>query len=137
MTDSEIAALYAACFPNDRNLWSVDAIAQFRRHKSSVIFEKPSAALLLQTVMDEAEIVSIFVSPANQQQGEGASLLSDAIEYCLKHGIRSLFLEVAADNQSALKLYKKFNFEQMGKRKAYYARTNGSKVDALTMRLDL
>jgi ribosomal-protein-alanine N-acetyltransferase len=42
-------------------------------------------------------------------------------------------LEVAADNGAALRLYRRTNFTQAGRRKGYYARPGGEKVDALVL----
>lgn len=137
MTEIELAELYARCFPDDMTHWSTASIEQLRRNHFSHIFESQNGALFLQLVEGEAEILSIFVAPEAKRQGEASDLLKTSINYAMERGVRSIFLEVAADNQAALKLYQKFEFQLMGKRKAYYARKNGMKIDALTLRLDL
>ena len=48
-----------------------------------------------------------------------------------------MFLEVATDNQSAQALYAAFGFFVVGTRDGYYARPDGNRVSALTMRCDL
>ena len=51
-----------------------------------------------------------------------------------KRGCESLFLEVAADNDAAIALYKKQGFETVGRRAGYYARSDHPAVDAIVLR---
>jgi ribosomal-protein-alanine N-acetyltransferase len=48
-----------------------------------------------------------------------------------------LFLEVADDNPAALALYEGSGFEQAGRRRAYYARPDARRADALVLRRPL
>jgi ribosomal-protein-alanine N-acetyltransferase len=50
---------------------------------------------------------------------------------------KRIFLEVAEDNEAALALYRKLGFQEVGRRKRYYARRDGEPADALTMALTL
>ena len=72
--------------------------------------------------IDEAHITNIVTKKAYRNQGIGSLLLKNLIEICknLKSKISSLTLEVNEENISAQNLYKKFNFEILGKRKKYY-----------------
>ena len=137
MTDESLAALYENCFPDDVNIWRAESIRAFRRGVDAHIFEGDGVAAFLSLVGDEAELISLFVSPAVRRKGEGQQMFSIVYEFCRSRGVRSIFLEVAADNNSALLLYQKVGFEFIGKRKKYYARKNGSKIDALTMKCEI
>jgi ribosomal-protein-alanine N-acetyltransferase len=59
------------------------------------------------------------------------------MERCLRTGARTMFLEVAFDNESAQQLYRTCSFEQVGSRPDYYQRAGGTRVTANTMRCDL
>lgn len=52
-------------------------------------------------------------------------------------GAAILFLEVAVDNEPALRLYETLGFAQAGRRQAYYARKDGPSADALTLKAEL
>jgi ribosomal-protein-alanine N-acetyltransferase len=48
--------------------------------------------------------------------------------------VSQLFLEVAEDNAPARALYAQAGFEEVGRRKGYYARPQSAAVDALVLR---
>lgn len=72
--------------------------------------------------IDEAHITNIVTKKTYRNQGIGSLLLENLIEICknLETKISSITLEVNEENISAQNLYKKFNFEILGKRKKYY-----------------
>jgi tRNA threonylcarbamoyl adenosine modification protein YeaZ/ribosomal-protein-alanine acetyltransferase len=82
-----------------------------------------------QWVAGEAEINTICVSPNYRRQGFGQDLLKGLLAHLKKLETSKVFIEVSAQNISALGLYDAFGFEHSGLRKAYYA--DGS--DAITM----
>ena len=45
-----------------------------------------------------------------------------------------MFLEVAKDNASALALYERFGFVEVGERAGYYHRSDGTRATAIIMR---
>ena len=92
---------------------------------------------LYRFVADEAELLTIAVRPALQRRGAGRRLLAAVIVQARDAGARVLFLEVAADNQAARRLYESAGFQPVGKRAAYYRRDDGMAADALVMRLTL
>ena len=51
-----------------------------------------------------------------------------------KEGATQAFLEVAADNLAARRLYESCGFQEISLRKAYYTRKNAFAVDAIIMR---
>lgn len=86
---------------------------------------------------DEAELLSIGVAPPFRRHAVGRALLQATIARCRAAGVRWLFLEVATDNVAAQKLYERFGFTVVGRREGYYARPNGARCAAFTMRCDL
>ncbi len=89
--------------------------------------------LLAMITVDEAEILSIAVSAERQKCGRGDRLLGHFLAYTAAQDIKVVFLEVAADNVSALTLYHRHGFAEFGHRPSYYKRTDGD-CDAIMMR---
>ena len=107
------------------------AFALMARH------EGVQAFVLARAIADEAEILTIAVSPDFRRQGLARTLTDAAARLAESLGAQSLFLEVAEDNPAAIALYTAVGFAQVGRRRGYYARQGGAKVDALVMRRDL
>ena len=87
----------------------------------------------VQFVLDEATITNIVTKKVIRNAGIGSQLLEFIINYCKSNNMKTITLEVNENNISALKLYKKFNFEQIGLRKNYYNNTD----NAIIMNLDI
>lgn len=81
-------------------------------------------------VDDEAHITTIATAPAYQRRGVARTLLIDGIHTLLPTGVKHLSLEVAASNERAQMLYRRFGFAPVGVRKNYYPVTG---EDALVM----
>lgn len=92
----------------------------------------PAGLVLWRRVLDEAEILTIAVLPPWRRQGLGGVLLRAAMNAVAQVGAISMFLEAAADNLPALELYRRHDFEQIGRRKGYYGG-----IDALVLRRGL
>ena len=86
---------------------------------------------------DQAEILTIAVDAAARRRGAGRALLQAHLAHLAERRARSLFLEVDAQNAAALALYARFGFRQVGERRAYYARADGSRANALILRREL
>ena len=89
--------------------------------------------LLATTIVDEAEILSIVISKDYRKCGWGAALLEHFLAYIAAKDVKKVFLEVAADNLQALRLYHRQGFVEFGRRAAYYIRSDGH-CDAILMR---
>ena len=74
----------------------------------------------LMFVEDEAHVTTVAVAPGHQRRGVGTGLLLDAVRIALAEGARHLSLEVAAGNERAQALYRRFGFAPVGVRKGYY-----------------
>jgi len=89
--------------------------------------------LLATIIVDEAEILSIAVGLDKQKCGRGAGLLKHFLAYIAAQEVKTVFLEVAADNVPALSLYYRHGFVEFGRRACYYRRSDGD-CDAIMMR---
>jgi ribosomal-protein-alanine N-acetyltransferase len=132
-----LAVLHAASFSD---AWDTDAIAGLLA--SPAVFGVVGMAgegseavgfALGQAAVDEAEVLTIAVAPWARRLGAGAALLAGLIQLAAARNVTTMFLEVAADNPAALRLYERFSFQRVGVRPGYYARPHGV-VDAAIMR---
>lgn len=89
--------------------------------------------ILCRLVVDEAEIITIAVHPRYRGRKIGQKLLDAVFRHLYHERAKVLFLEVDESNSAALKLYKSFGFEEVGRRPAYY-QTDKGHSDALIMR---
>lgn len=126
-----MAAVHEECF--DRP-WSAREIDRLLEEGFGLIYEDVPAFLLGRVMAGEAEILTVAVAPYGRRQGYGARLVQGAQIAAEELGAEVMFLEVAADNAAAIRLYEQAGFEQVGLRPAYYPRQDGSTADALVMR---
>jgi [ribosomal protein S18]-alanine N-acetyltransferase len=77
-----------------------------------------------------ARLLSIAVDPAHRKRRVGRRLLSAFLESARRRGSRLATLEVAAPNQSAIRLFASHGFVPDRKLRRYYSRS----VDGLRMR---
>lgn len=129
---SALARVHGRCFPHDP--WDVGRLDT----PGGQIWcaADCSGFILVRTVLDEAEVVSIAVDPDHQSRGLGGALLAHAISNLASRGTKTVFLDVAIDNQPALTLYRRQGFIEVGRRRGYYPRS-GAAVDALAFRLQI
>ncbi|MEW2472794.1 ribosomal protein S18-alanine N-acetyltransferase [Micromonospora gifhornensis] len=80
---------------------------------------------------DEAWVQNIAVRRDAQRRGIGRLLLEELLAEAARCDLRSVLLEVAADNAPAQRLYAGYGFEPIGVRRGYYQPSN---TDALVMR---
>jgi [ribosomal protein S18]-alanine N-acetyltransferase len=87
---------------------------------------------------DEAHLLNIGVDKASQGWGYGAHLLRHVLAGARQAGALSVLLEVRPSNGTALRLYRRFGFVEVGQRKGYYpAPFPQAREDALVLRLAL
>lgn len=87
---------------------------------------------VLQIILDEAHLLNITIKPENQGRGLGLSLLERLMSRAYALSAKECYLEVRASNQSAYRLYERFGFNEIGKRRDYYPLAGG-REDALVM----
>ena len=94
----------------------------------------PCGYVHVRAIPGEAELLNIAVQPSARRQGVAARLLDHAQDQALQGGAERMFLEVRADNEAALGLYRRAAWEQIGIRKRYYSEDG---ADAIVMSIDL
>lgn len=79
---------------------------------------------------DEAHIISLAVRKTHRRRGIGELLLIATISLATKLNARNITLEVRTSNTTAVNLYSKYGFIQVGLRRGYYI---DNKEDAILM----
>ncbi len=90
-------------------------------------------AIVVWLVVDEAHIATLAVHPDYRRRGIATQLLETALRECARLGMCSATLEVRATNLEAQALYRRFGFDIVGRRRAYY---QDNHEDALIMTLN-
>lgn len=131
-----LAALHKNCFGT--KAWNEDQLHGSLSLPTTEAFalyddKNPIAFLIIQTVLDEHEVLSLGAHTDYRRQGLAKKLLRAFLD---KRGNGTLFLEVAADNLHAIALYESLGFSLFSRRKDYYLHDN-CRVDALNYRLVL
>jgi ribosomal-protein-alanine N-acetyltransferase len=127
-----LAAIHGAAFPDEA--WGAGAFqVQLEMHSVLGLLDGRGGLALLRVTADEAEILTIGVIPAMRRQGIARALLDEGMKRVRARGVRTIFLEVGVRNGPARTLYEASGFQQVGRRRRYYA----SGEDALILRATL
>lgn len=130
-----VAALERECFERP---WSEDLLAEELYHDnvSYIVAMAEDGTVLgyatLKVVLDEGCIERVAVKAQYRRMGVADALI-DAFVRFGRANLAFITLEVRASNDAALQLYMKHGFEQVGRRKNYYAE---EKEDAILMTLE-
>ena len=134
MTDpAALAAIHAEAFDAP---WDAASLTALLASPGVFAVEEADGFILIRVVADEAEILTLAVRPAARRSGLGARLVEAAMVRAAALGAERMFLEVAEDNVAARALYTRAGFVEAGRRRGYYARTDGSREDALVLSLN-
>lgn len=79
--------------------------------------------------IDEAHVMNIAVKTEFRRNHIGMQLLEFLIEIAKNENKDCITLEVSSENVAAYNLYKKMNFDEVGRRKKYY----NNEFDAIIM----
>ena len=121
-----LAGLHRECFAR---AWDETAMAQFAASPEVLCLigsvaggagAAPAGFLIVRKAGDEAEILTLGVAPSCRNRGLGRALLQTAIDLLRASGTKRLFLEVETGNEAALRLYRSFGGEAVGRRTGYY-----------------
>ena len=124
-----LARLHAECFDDG---WDTDSLANLLSAAGSISLATDSGFIIVRVAADEAEILTICVSPSARRHGTGLALLKAAAAKASQVGAAAMFLEVATGNVAAQSLYTSCGFRPVGRRPAYY-----KGQDALVLRAEL
>jgi [ribosomal protein S18]-alanine N-acetyltransferase len=125
-----LVAIHSASFDV---AWDEAAMSPFvKAGQASVIGDPITGFVIIADVLDEAEIMTLAVAPEHRHSGLAKTLLTTQFAVLRRAGTARIFLEVASDNQAARHLYQSLGFTQIGLRKGYYHRADGTREDALT-----
>jgi [ribosomal protein S18]-alanine N-acetyltransferase len=134
---AEIAALHQKLFNPP---WDEHGVRPLLEAPAAVAFVARIGAppvttgfVIGQVAADVSEIISIGVAEDWQRRGMGRILFGAFARAVTRAGARRVFLDVAADNASALALYSALGCKEVGRRKGYYLRHEAPAVDAIVM----
>lgn len=131
-----VAALHARLFAT---AWDADAVRALIEHPAAVslVAARPHREIigfiLAQIAADQAEILTVGVSPDHQNQGIGRLLVEGTIRAAAKSEARQLYLDVAEGNAPARALYAACGFREIGRRKDYFTLADGARDNALQL----
>lgn len=138
---AEIAACHSALFPEP---WDTASFERLLENPGSTSFvarhgnpQQTLGFVVGVLAADDAEILTLGVSKPYQRNGVARRLIDALARAARNAEAKRLFLDVADDNIPALVLYSRLGFKEAGRRKAYYQRTDGPAIDALTLQLTL
>ncbi|MDR5654456.1 ribosomal protein S18-alanine N-acetyltransferase [Ruixingdingia sedimenti] len=135
MTPGDLAAIHGAAFTTPPP-WSAEAFAGLLASPGSFVIAEPQGFALGRVVLDEAELLTIAVTPEARRQGIGARLLAGFTAGAAARGAARAFLEVAASNTAAIALYSGAGWRVTGRRRGYYHGPDGAE-DAVLMARDI
>ncbi|GGE99730.1 alanine acetyltransferase [Aliidongia dinghuensis] len=95
---------------------------------------EPLGFTLLLFVAEDAELLTVGVRPATRRRGVATRLMQDFFEVARTRKATNAFLEVAADNIPAQRLYSRLGFLVEGTRRDYYKRPGNKRVAAHLLR---
>ncbi|MFC1673911.1 ribosomal protein S18-alanine N-acetyltransferase [Pseudomonadota bacterium] len=133
-----LARLHAESFPEP---WSLEAMAGALATPGALGLvaqnrnNEPLGFLLVRSGGGEAEVLTIATRPQARRSGVARALMDAGLERVRAAGAETVFLEVAEDNVAAKAFYENVGFREVGRRKKYYARADGERIDAVVMRL--
>lgn len=126
---NELENLHKLCFPHKP--WTADDFADLKKSGCEIIASQ-NGFIVYRATLDEAEIITVGVHPDARRTGIGIALLGVMETDLKKQGVKHIFLEVAADNMPAQKMYEQCGYVVVGHRPKYY-----DGIDAIMMRKDI
>ncbi len=135
MQQQDLAQVHAIEQRVQSHPWSVQQFAQSLDSDHCYVIELNNGVVgfcILQTVLDEANLLLMAIDPDYQGKGLGAELLAQSIEMLSNNPVQ-IFLEVRESNAAAVALYQKLDFHQIDLRRNYYPSSDGKREHAIIM----
>ncbi|WP_022849978.1 ribosomal protein S18-alanine N-acetyltransferase [Limisalsivibrio acetivorans] len=124
----QVCDIEKASFPKP---WSRESfLAEIERERG--IFKvleiegRVAGYFVIWTVLDEAELANIAVSPEHRGRGLGKLLLANAVASA--KDAKEVFLEVAVENRPAILLYESYGFKKVGLIRSYYGQGKDANI---------
>lgn len=125
MTLSDVQGIYeieSECFSKP---WSLDGIKTELNNDNANFFvakegDKVAGYIGSYIIIDECMIANVAVTKEFRKTGVASKLLEKLIEVCKTRDVKLMSLEVRKSNSSAIALYNKFLFNNVGTRKNFY-----------------
>lgn len=123
----------------EADAWSEDLVREeiTGQHRVYLVLEREGAVVGYGgslVVGGDGDIQTIAVTDEVRGTGQGRRLFDALVGEAQRLGAKRIFLEVRADNPSAIGMYERSGFVEIGRREKYY-RHDG--VDAIIMLLEL
>lgn len=137
---NDLARIHAQSFYRG---WPSEEFASFLEDRMSPVYvacdarRRIAGFAVIRMAADEAELLSIAVDPKWRGKRVGRALMDAVFADLMMSPARRMFLEVDEQNLPAIKLYRRLGFADVGTRKGYYPRPDGSAATALVMSRDL
>jgi ribosomal-protein-alanine N-acetyltransferase len=135
MTPDDLAATHRLAFADERP-WSAAEFAGLLAQRGVIACGTPASYVIGRVTFDEAEILTLATAPDQRRKCLARKAVTAFCDRATADGATSIFLEVAADNAPAIALYTALGFTQVGQRRAYYHRRDGTSTDAWVLRRD-
>lgn len=130
---SEIYDIERNCFEVPWSMNSFKNEMSITNGKTIVLKEINSGSIVgfacYRIIEEDAEIMRIAIKKELQRNGLGSLLLNEVIRQAKEQSAKKIYLEVAVNNFSAIRLYEKHSFLRDGLRKNYY----GNGIDGLLL----
>ena len=132
MGQTDMEAVVAIEALNSKSPWSENQFHQCIQWTQVMVLKNTVVGFaVVVEVVDQAELQNISLHPDHVGVGLGSEFLDTIIER-LPAQINQIYLEVRVSNFSAIRLYNKAGFAEIGQRRGYYA-TEYGREDALLM----
>ncbi len=127
-----LAAIHAAAF-SPAEAWSAAMFAaQMGLPGVFALFEAQGGLIVARMAADEAEMLTLAVTPPMRRHGIARRLVAEAAAQAAALGAGKMFLEVSTANAAAQALYESCGFVEVGRRRRYYADGTDARVMAMT-----
>lgn len=131
---ADLAQTHQAAFTMERP-WSLAEFATLIESTGVITAGQKASFAMGRIILDECEVLTVATHPDHQGQGLARTAMTTLITQAQAQGVTQFFLEVAADNTPAQRLYSALGFVKIGQRRGYYKRKNAPAQDAIIMGL--